>query len=194
MTFDAQILQDPLSFVPASRGARVGAFAIDYIATIVVTSAVAGPLILAGDFSDTDGFHNHVASNAGLTAVFVIPLLSFVLNIYLMHSRGYTVGKRITGLRVVNIDTGAPLGWGRATVRVLVLFAPLVVAQILAGINILFAPVIATIIWVIALSTARPPLRQAWQDLAARSIVVTATPPAAGPAGPENAVQQADWR
>ena len=194
MTTDAPIPQDPLAFVSAPRGTRVIAFGMDYAATILVTSAVAGPLILAGDFSDTDGFHNPAASSLGLVAVFVIPLLSFVLNIYLMHAHGYTVGKRIMGLRVVDIDTGATLGWGRAVVRVLVLFAPLALGQVLSGIVILFAPVIAVILWAISLSIARPPLRRTWQDLAARSIVVIATPPAAGPAAPENAVQQADWR
>jgi len=187
MTTPALILQDPLAFTPAPRGSRVIAFAMDYLATVVVTSAVAGPLILAGDFSDTDGFRSPGASNLGVAAVFVIPFLSIVMNIVLMHTRGYTVGKRIMGLRVLSVETGAPLSWGRSIARVLVIFAPLVVGQVLANIVILLAPVIAGVIWIINISTARPPLKQTWQDLAAHSVVVTAT------VLPEPATTPGEW-
>lgn len=185
------VLQDPLAFAPASRGARASAFFLDYVTTWVVTAAVVAPLLLASDYSDTDGAANDTAATLGIAAAFVIPFLSAALNIVWTHTRGYSVGKRMLGLRVLNIETGTTLSIGRSTVRVLVLFGPVVAGQIIANIVIFIGPLISAVIWAITLGIAKPPYRQTWHDVAAGSIVVTVAPaavPATTPAHPAETV------
>jgi uncharacterized RDD family membrane protein YckC len=68
-------------------------------------------------------------------AVFTLP--TFVLYYTLAHGwRGRTLGKRLTGLRVVRGD-GSRLGWRRALWRTLVFFGLLVLGAITYGLLVL---------------------------------------------------------
>ena len=67
---------------------------------------------------------------------------------------GQTVGKRVLSIRVVDFDTGTPIGYGRATVRMLVQF-------FLSGILYL------GYLWMLWDRE-----KQTWHDKASRSVVV----------------------
>ena len=70
--------------------------------------------------------------------------------------RGATAGKRIVGLRVVDAQTGGPIGFGRAAVRRVV--------YVLGGLILYFG-------WLWMFTNSR---RQTWHDKAAGSLVVRA--------------------
>jgi uncharacterized RDD family membrane protein YckC len=74
----------------------------------------------------------------GNSDVTVITLLIFAAEVYLLTAlTGYTVGKRVCGLRVARLD-GRPVGFGWALVRTLLLLAvvpPLVTDRDLRGLH-----------------------------------------------------------
>ena len=185
----AAVIRDPARFVPASRGSRAAAFLIDYVPTVVIASAVVFPLLVAAEFSDTSGFDNEASAWLALLAAVLIPLVSCALSIALMRSRGYTLGKRILGLRVVNVETGAALTTGKATLRVVALFLPVAVGALFATTSILMALALPPICWAVMIATTRPPLGQGVQDRFAGSVVVGAAPLAEGLVTPGGALQ-----
>ena len=69
---------------------------------------------------------------------------------------GATPGKRICGIKIVSIETGGPIGYGRAFVRFLV--------RIISGI-----PLYLGYLWMLW-----DPQKQCWHDKAAKDVVVPA--------------------
>ena len=49
------------------------------------------------------------------------PVVFAVQDIVLTATAGFTIGKRLAGLRVIRLDRGGPVGFGRALVRTLLL-------------------------------------------------------------------------
>jgi uncharacterized RDD family membrane protein YckC len=87
---------------------RLGALLIDWFACSLITIAF---------------FYHPAAGHA--TNVFVeprpwTPLVFGVQDFLLTATTGFTLGKRLTGLRVIRLD-GQPVGFGRALARTLVL-------------------------------------------------------------------------
>jgi uncharacterized RDD family membrane protein YckC len=76
---------------------------------------------------------------------------------FLLGTRGFTLGKYVAGTRVVDADTGRPLGLGRAFVRLLVL-------GLLGSCFVLLI--------VLAFVITGDPRKQGWHDKAARSVEV----------------------
>jgi uncharacterized RDD family membrane protein YckC len=86
--------------------------------------------------------------------------LTFLYFAYLNGVHGQTVGKRLLGIRVVDLDTGEPIGFRRGLARytvVAVLSFALAIPAIIDG------------LWPL-----RDSLRQSWHDKAVRSLVVNA--------------------
>ncbi|KAA1374682.1 RDD family protein [Aeromicrobium fastidiosum] len=131
----------------ATIGQRVGAYLLDG-AIVAVLLVVTG--LLAGG----------VSLGAGLVGYLGI----FVYGIVVLSStatKGYSPGKKIVGLRLVDADTLRPIGWGRAIARGLVLSA---ISGFTCGIGLLVDALVAN----------GHPRRQGWHDLAVRSVVVLA--------------------
>jgi uncharacterized RDD family membrane protein YckC len=95
----------------ASWGARAGAYVIDAIIETVLAAVIALPV--AGAINGATG--------AGF-AVFGVIFLVFLLYPTLMLATrgGQTVGKSAVGIRVVG-EGGAPMTWGRAAMREVVM-------------------------------------------------------------------------
>ncbi|HXG83688.1 MAG TPA: RDD family protein [Pyrinomonadaceae bacterium] len=94
--FDAERLKAPIAL-------RCGAILIDYI--LLVIFPVAG--LLTGRFVSYDGMKplNNEFSNAGWLIMILLALTNFVL---LPLFSGQSVGKFLTGLKVVKTDGGEP--------------------------------------------------------------------------------------
>jgi len=177
---------DPSAFRVANPAWRALAFAIDGIGTFVVTTVIVFVGLAAGGY-------------ASFFAIPVVPLLSAVLATVMTATAGVTPGKALVGIRVVNVETGRPIGaW--AILRSLVIVAPLLLTYLFSAVvsslayNGLssagmyetygmltsasyFLPFAAWLALFVVL-IARPRHR-GLEDLVARSIVVRR-----GPAGP----------
>lgn len=118
----------PTSFSPASsnglelasRWLRLGAHLLDGLIGCLCLAPGFVMLVSAGVFSG----QNH-ASTALLAGGFVILgsaiLLLVVIQIYLLTTRGQTMGKKIVGIKIVNFDNDANPGFVKAVLlRILV--------------------------------------------------------------------------
>lgn len=102
----------------AGMGRRLAAWSVDGLMVLL--------LVVAPVAATLPGLAE--AARAGVPAepsplVVVSALAILVLGVvqwWLLGSRGWTVGKRLLGLRVVSMTGGAPVGLGRALVRLLV--------------------------------------------------------------------------
>lgn len=95
-----------------------------------------------------------VVTWVGLVAVLVLGVVQW----HGVATRGQSIGKRVTGTRIVDAVTGEPIGWGRALLRHVVL----TVMGNLCGIPLLVQLFIIP----------GHPRRQGWHDAAARSVVL----------------------
>ncbi|SFC85374.1 FHA domain-containing protein [Nocardioides terrae] len=131
----------------ASVGARIGGYLLDgvTVALVVLFLGVA-PAMLA---------QNTALIGIGSAGSLVLGIVQW----WLMGKRGYTVGKYLTGTRVVDAQTGAPLGMGRALLRYVVLTL----------LGSCLVPLLVALVVLI-----RDPRRQGWHDKAARSVEVVA--------------------
>ncbi|MFZ2503406.1 MAG: RDD family protein [Nocardioides sp.] len=141
----------------AEVGQRITALLIDYgvgLLMVVPLYISQGAYILS--FGQSSG---------ALLSMLIFGLGSLALGLYQWHLTavyGYTIGKKATGISVLDADTGLPIGWGRAFLRNLVLGLlglPMGLLQ-LAQIFIIKAS----------------PTRQGWHDSAVRSVVVKGLP------------------
>ena len=147
----------------ASTGVRLGAWIIDWLIIGGVMTFVSNLARRLGWDLLVDGWW----INVGISLV----------NITLVGWFGWTFGKLVIGLRVVDAD-GDPPGWMQAAVRLAVMigpsylvtlrdssFWPLSVVPVLAG---FWLPVL---LWTVATG----PMHQGWHDRAARTYVVERT-------------------
>jgi uncharacterized RDD family membrane protein YckC len=87
-------------------------------------------------------------------------VLTFLYFGYLNGVHGQTVGKRLLGIRVVDVETGDAVGFGRGMARygvVALLSMAFVIPELIDG------------LWPL-----RDPRRQSWHDKVARTLVVNA--------------------
>ncbi|MEV8514103.1 RDD family protein [Dactylosporangium sp. NPDC051484] len=141
-----------------SRSADVHVTGRRVVATIVdaVLLGCLGGIVarLAGVETTSSGFGFTRLSSGGSIAVFIFVLLYYVL---LEGLFGRTVGKLVTGIRVVDESTGTPPGIGKAIIRTLL--------RIIDG---LFAYLVG---YIVVLCSRR---RRRLGDMAARTLVVRA--------------------
>ena len=152
----------------AGAGSRLGARIIDSIILTIVSFILvaAGVLALVGlDIEDADT-EDELAEGSGVflgivLAVFAIGLL---YEVALIATRGQTLGKMATRIRVVRADNGLVPGWGKSFGRWLV---PAVFG--IAGIYIPFVGLIALLVYLWILWDR---VRQGLHDKAAGTLVV----------------------
>lgn len=154
----------PMAPVPggrlASMGARLGGLILDTI-IIAIPTVILGAL-LGGFHSDNtcDSFGNCTNSynfSTSLSVDLIALLISLAYVAYFVGVKTQTPGHRAAGIRVVNVNTGAPIGPGRAMLRQFVL--GLSGALCLIG---YFSPFFD--------STRR----QGWHDKSAQAVVIPA--------------------
>ena len=128
---------------------RLVAFGIDLAVLAIPNSVIASAI--AGSAS---------ASTRATNLAAVDPRVWEAIGLALVVSLGYfSVGKRVLGIAVRDIDTGGPVGAGRALARRLIFFA------MYLGFGVLFL--------VNGLSPLWDPRRQAWHDKIVGSCVVS---------------------
>jgi uncharacterized RDD family membrane protein YckC len=103
------------------------------------------------------GTSSHAVSDIRVLAELALTFLYFG---YLNGVHGQTVGKRLLGIRVVDVATGDPVGFRRGMAR----YGVVALLSLAFGI-----PVLIDGLWPL-----RDPLSQSWHDKAVRSLVVNA--------------------
>lgn len=152
---------------------RALAFFLDGVGTVIVTVIA----VFAGLNS---------AYELAFYPILVVPFLSALLSTVLTAIYGVTPSKAILGIKVVDADTGRPIGW-RSILRSLVIVAPIPLGilaiwassylpyQYTSGMGsffgVAFLPTILGWLALIVFAGLRPRYR-GLQDLAGRSIVV----------------------
>ncbi|MBX9245630.1 RDD family protein, partial [Actinotalea ferrariae] len=106
--------------VPASMGKRLLAAVIDGAAAMLL----GGAFVVAGLLPVVQALQS---GSATIPTTTPLVLVGYVLLIglgvfqwWFQGTRGYTVGKRLVGLRTLSAETGRPVGMGKAFVRLLV--------------------------------------------------------------------------
>lgn len=108
------------SVVPASLGRRFGANLIDGLFGLVPVAVMyAGLFASLSGHSDGSQQANPAALAAGLLVGLALSLLLLVINVVLWRS-AQSIGKRMVGLHVVNIDSGTQTTFGQMAMRELV--------------------------------------------------------------------------
>ena len=159
----------------AHPGLRAFAFFLDGFATFLIVVIV----VFLGLTSSADDV---------FLAIWIVPLVAALLDTVLTALRGVTPAKALLGLRVVDAVSGAPIGFLRATLRSLVIVAPILAGTALTALlsvvpddvqyafggNFYLVAVLVPIAGWIALLVvlASRPRRRGLQDLAGRSVVV----------------------
>ncbi len=114
-----------MTVVPASYGARVGAYLIDGILPFVLFLPSLIAFISASGMGATGDFEgaataSAAASNLEVVAVFVN--LAYGIGLWIAEAKtGMTIGKRALGLRTVRADTLQLAGFGRIIGRYLII-------------------------------------------------------------------------
>lgn len=155
---------------PASIGRRVGAYVIDGVVYgLIATIAVVVATLVAA--STATGAYP-VGTPAGvLVAVLIVLVVSLGWGVVFtgMQGGGGSIGQRLTGIRLADAGTGAPLGFWRALLR-----------------NIVWALLCSVVVGYFTPLFDTGRLRRGWHDMAANAVVANrgAAPvaPAAAPA------------
>lgn len=165
-------LAPPLAGYPApvyaSTSRPYGGFWIRLVARIIDGAILALPLgivfgiivfIAGGIAASTTDQNAQTAAGVGLLGAWLIVVLlatvgTIVYYIYFWGTSGSTLGMRVFKLRVVDADTGGPIGMGRAIVRYLMSIVNTMACYI-------------GWIWV-----AFDPRKQGWHDKVANSVVI----------------------
>lgn len=153
----------------AGAGSRLGARIIDWIILLIVSIIliVAGVLALVGlDFEDTDETEAEIEGGLGVFVGIVLALFAIGLlyEVALIATRGQTLGKMATKIRVVRADNGFVPGWGKSLGRWLVPAAFGILGSFIPFVGLVALLVYASILW------GRN--RQGWHDKAAGTLVI----------------------
>jgi uncharacterized RDD family membrane protein YckC len=144
----------PMGFVAQMNYAgfwiRVVAYIIDAILLAIIGGAIAA--LLGVNYADPNTMQSSQARGAqGLNLI-----IAFIYFAGLWTAMGASLGQRIFGMRIVDAGTGAPIGFGKATLRAL-------------GLYISFLVCFIGVIWV-----AFDARKQGWMDKIASTVVVRA--------------------
>jgi len=148
-------MQQPMGFAAQIRYAgfwiRVVAYIIDAIILAIVGAVIAAALGV--NVSDTQ----HLTQNGRYQGAQALDLVvSFAYFAGLWTVMGGSLGQRIFGMRIVDANSGAPIGFGKAALRWL-------------GLIISFLVCFIGVIWV-----AFDGRKQGWMDKIAGTVVVRA--------------------
>jgi len=105
---------------------RVGAYLIDFIILMVV-AVVIGAVLGVSLFASSPGYSSSGASGGVLVLVYLIIIIVFWLYFAMQESSPAqaTVGKRALNIKVTDLE-GNRIGFGKATVRTIVRFIPII--------------------------------------------------------------------
>lgn len=151
----------------AGFGARLGAWILDRLITAVFF--VPGLLVLITGPKETQGCPDSISTDpfavctgptdATRGAAYLLYGLAFIGSIFyyaILDGRGATIGKRTVGLRVIDMNTGQPIGTGRGVGR----FFGQIVSSLLCYLGFFW------MLW--------DDRKQTWHDKMVRSVVVRA--------------------
>jgi len=102
-----------LELEPASRWLRLGAILIDSIIGGLLMAPGFGLLMSAGIFSHSNQ-PNTPLLLAGISALGLALLILLGVQIYLLTTRGQTMGKKLIGIKIVNFDDESNPGFVKA--------------------------------------------------------------------------------
>ncbi len=160
----------------ASLGARLGARIIDWVILGVVGIVLFVVLIVS--FSPYWYYNYSPAeerANKDRVVVLFVSASSAIIMLYevaLIASRGQTLGKMATRIRVVRADNGVVPGWGKSFGRWLVPAGAFIAGTFISAFiarTMLLAGLVVLLIYVSLLWDKR---RQGWHDKAAATLVV----------------------
>lgn len=149
----------------ASAGARLGARIIDIVIMVVVAIVliIIGILALFGVSSEDSLTDDE--TEIGFAFLFgtwaVIALIGLLYEVVMIATRGQTLGKMMTSVKVVRADNGLVPGWGKSIGRWII---PAVLNFIPAVGPFLSLLVYLSLLWDSA--------RQGWHDKAAGTFVI----------------------
>jgi uncharacterized RDD family membrane protein YckC len=104
----------------ADRGVRLGSFLLDYLLSLICALPgliILGPIfisaVLAKSQNRQPDFSGIAAGRLllGLGVLGCISLLLLVVQVWLLSTRGQTLGKIVTGIKVVRVPDSAPAGF-----------------------------------------------------------------------------------
>jgi len=102
-----------LELEPASRWLRLGAYFIDLL-IVCILIAPGFCLMLAGGVFAHNGEPNTPMMVAGFGALGLALLIAAGVQIYLLTTRGQTMGKKLIGIKIVNFDDESNPGFVKA--------------------------------------------------------------------------------
>lgn len=170
----------PGAVQPLNMGNRVVAFIIDYV-ILNVFSIIAIIILFTGVLASTStldcssyqidpntgavtgGCVNSGGAGAGVVITFVVFLILWIAVlvawVWMLGTKGQTPGKRWMGVKVVDNDSGAPIGFGRALLRYIVQYLSNIVCY--AG------------LWSAWLDGPPEGRYRGWHDKAVNSVVIS---------------------
>ena len=151
------VSNEGLGLLPAPLGRRSFAFLIDALCLgiVAIPAIVSYPAVLVAILA---GEAAPPVSIALFAAGYALSVILIVVQLVLHGIRGFTIGKRVLGLRSVNVDTLGKPGFWRVVLRALVLSVAGTVVPVLGGIVLLASP-----LW------AGNRLDRGWLDLIGRN-------------------------
>lgn len=155
----------------AGAGSRLGARIIDWVilAIISIILLVAGLLALVGvDLEDTDSIEEEAEEGAAvfLGLILAAAAIGLLYEVVLIATRGQTVGKMATRIKVVRADNGLVPGWSMSFFRWLVPAVFGILGSFIPFVGLIALLVYASILW--------GKNRQGWHDKAAGTLVIKA--------------------
>ena len=157
----------------AGRGSRLGAKLIDWVILIVVT-IILGAILLADDLigSLADSL---VGQEPSLGAGYYLSLLFLILvvaayDVVLVATRGQTLGKMATRIKVIRADNGELPGWDKSAMRWLVPGIPYVASWFI-GVNGL-SEILGLLSLLVYVSLTWDKILQGWHDKVAGTLVI----------------------
>ena len=154
----------------ASAGARLGARIIDIVimGVVMIFLLIIGVMALFGLDSGNSGTDDE--TTVGVAFFFgiagVAAAIGLLYEVALIATRGQTLGKMMTSVKVVRADNGLVPGWGKSIVRwIIPTIAGSILAFLIPGIGGLLSLLIyVSLLWDSA--------RQGWHDKAAGTLVI----------------------
>jgi uncharacterized RDD family membrane protein YckC len=153
---------DGLGVLPAPLGRRALSFAVDaaIVAIAAIPALIGYPMLLAAALAGDAG-----SSPVPLVLVIVGVVLAdtvVIVQLVLHGLRGITVGKKLLGLRSVNVDTVEKPGFWRVVLRAIVLGASSIL------------PVVGPAVLLASPLWASNAQKRGWLDAVSRSVLVDA--------------------
>lgn len=157
----------------AGRGSRLGAKLIDWVILMVV-GVILGGILLADDLIDSL-VDSLVGEKPSLGAGYYLSLLFLILvlaayDVVLVATRGQTLGKMATRIKVVRVDNGELPGWDKSAMRWLVPGIPWLASWFIS-VNGL-SEILGLLSLLVYVSMTWDKILQGWHDKFARTLVI----------------------